>query len=189
VPAPQFLPLACMVAAGKVGQLVILELLGRSVVMKSVRRPAGHGHRHNRRKRRRPPPFQTGPAHPERPPVALRSSRRAKIEIYAPGPAASSPNRRRELLENLAAPGMTTADLRPSGRKRIRSDGATPAFKAAYHGFRASSAPASKPKVVARHPQLQNKVIPRQADPAPRSTRAPTTRGINGDVCVSVCVG
>jgi len=44
----------------------------------------------------------------------------------------------KEILE-LVQPGMTTADLDAHAEKRIREMGATPSFRAGYHGFPASS--------------------------------------------------
>ena len=90
----------------------------------------------------------------------------------------------RELLE-LAAPGMTTADLDRQAEKRIRSMGATPSFKG-YHGFPASICASINNQVVHGIPSA--KQVIRAGDLLKIDTGA-YFEGYHGDSCVSVCVG
>jgi len=90
----------------------------------------------------------------------------------------------RELLE-LAAPGMTTADLDRQAEKRIRSMGATPSFKG-YHGFPASICASINNQVV--HGIPSSKQVIRAGDLLKIDTGA-YYEGYHGDSCVSVCVG
>ncbi|NQV11155.1 MAG: type I methionyl aminopeptidase [Cyanobacteria bacterium] len=90
----------------------------------------------------------------------------------------------RELLE-LAAPGMTTADLDRQAEKRIRSMGATPSFKG-YHGFPASICASINNQVVHGIPSA--KQVIRAGDLLKIDTGA-YFEGYHGDSCVSLCVG
>jgi methionyl aminopeptidase len=90
----------------------------------------------------------------------------------------------RELLE-LAAPGMTTADLDRHAERRIRELGATPSFKG-YHGFPASICASINNEVV--HGIPSSKRVIREGDLLKIDTGA-YFEGYHGDSCVSLCVG
>jgi len=84
---------------------------------------------------------------------------------------------------------MTTAEPGSSGPKRRHPlDGGQPPASRAIPGFPASICRQHQQPGGARQSQLQT--VDRARRPAQDPTRAPTTRGINGDSCVcSVCVG
>ena len=90
----------------------------------------------------------------------------------------------REISE-LAAPGMTTADLDRHAEKRIREMGATPSFKG-YHGFPASICASINHEVV--HGIPSNKRVIRSGDLVKIDTGA-YFEGYHGDSCISLCVG
>ncbi|MCT0230759.1 type I methionyl aminopeptidase [Synechococcus sp. CS-1324] len=90
----------------------------------------------------------------------------------------------REIID-LAAPGMTTADLDRHAEKRIRAMGATPSFKG-YHGFPASICASINNEVVHGIPS-QKRVI-RSGDLLKVDTGA-YFEGYHGDSCVTLCVG
>ena len=90
----------------------------------------------------------------------------------------------RELLE-LAAPGMTTADLDRHAERRIRELGATPSFKG-YHGFPASICASINNEVV--HGIPSNKRVIHAGDLLKVDTGA-YFDGYHGDSCITVCVG
>jgi len=90
----------------------------------------------------------------------------------------------REITE-LAAPGMTTADLDRHAEKRIRSMGATPSFKG-YHGFPASICASINNEVV--HGIPSTKRVIRDGDLLKVDTGA-YFEGYHGDSCVTLCVG
>ena len=90
----------------------------------------------------------------------------------------------REISE-LAAPGMTTADLDRHAEKRIREMGATPSFKG-YHGFPASICASINQEVV--HGIPSSKRVIRAGDLVKIDTGA-YFEGYHGDSCISLCVG
>jgi len=90
----------------------------------------------------------------------------------------------REISE-LAAPGMTTADLDRHAEKRIREMGATPSFKG-YHGFPASICASINHEVV--HGIPSGKRVIRSGDLVKIDTGA-YFEGYHGDSCISLCVG
>jgi methionyl aminopeptidase len=90
----------------------------------------------------------------------------------------------REISE-LAAPGMTTADLDRHAEKRIREMGATPSFKG-YHGFPASICASINHEVV--HGIPSGKRVIRPGDLVKIDTGA-YFEGYHGDSCISLCVG
>ena len=90
----------------------------------------------------------------------------------------------REISE-LAAPGMTTADLDRHAEKRIREMGATPSFKG-YHGFPASICASINHEVV--HGIPSGKRVIRAGDLVKIDTGA-YFEGYHGDSCISLCVG
>jgi methionyl aminopeptidase len=90
----------------------------------------------------------------------------------------------REILE-MAAPGMTTADLDAHAEKRIREMGATPSFKG-YHGFPASICASINNEVV--HGIPSPKRVIKAGDLVKIDTGA-YFDGYHGDSCVSLCVG
>jgi len=90
----------------------------------------------------------------------------------------------REISE-LAAPGMTTADLDRHAEKRIREMGATPSFKG-YHGFPASICASINHEVV--HGIPSSKRVIRAGDLVKIDTGA-YFEGYHGDSCISLCVG
>jgi methionyl aminopeptidase len=90
----------------------------------------------------------------------------------------------REIID-LAAPGMTTADLDAHAERRIREMGATPSFKG-YHGFPASICASINNEVVHGIPR-NNRVI--QAGDLLKVDTGAYFEGYHGDSCVSICVG
>ena len=90
----------------------------------------------------------------------------------------------REISE-LAAPGMTTADLDRHAERRIREMGATPSFKG-YHGFPASICASINHEVV--HGIPSGKRVIRAGDLVKIDTGA-YFEGYHGDSCISLCVG
>ena len=90
----------------------------------------------------------------------------------------------REISE-LAAPGMTTADLDRHAEQRIREMGATPSFKG-YHGFPASICASINHEVV--HGIPSSKRVIRSGDLVKIDTGA-YFEGYHGDSCISLCVG
>lgn len=90
----------------------------------------------------------------------------------------------REIME-MAAPGMTTADLDRHAEERIRAMGATPSFKG-YHGFPASICASINNQVVHGIPSA--KQVIKAGDLVKIDTGA-YFEGYHGDSCVSICVG
>jgi methionyl aminopeptidase len=90
----------------------------------------------------------------------------------------------REIID-LAAPGMTTADLDRHAEKRIREMGATPSFKG-YHGFPASICASVNHEVV--HGIPSNRRVLRAGDLLKVDTGA-YFEGYHGDSCVTIGVG
>ena len=90
----------------------------------------------------------------------------------------------REISE-LAAPGMTTADLDRHAEQRIRALGAAPSFKG-YHGFPASICASINNEVV--HGIPSSKRVIRAGDLVKIDTGA-YFEGYHGDSCISLCVG
>jgi methionyl aminopeptidase len=90
----------------------------------------------------------------------------------------------REIME-MAAPGMTTADLDRHAEARIRAMGATPSFKG-YHGFPASICASINNQVV--HGIPSSRQVIREGDLVKIDTGA-YFEGYHGDSCVSICVG
>ncbi len=90
----------------------------------------------------------------------------------------------RELLE-IAAPGMTTADLDRHAEQRIRAMGAVPSFKG-YHGFPASICASVNNEVVHGIPSARR--VLKAGDLIKIDTGA-YFDGYHGDSCVSLCVG
>jgi len=90
----------------------------------------------------------------------------------------------REILE-MAAPGMTTADLDRHAEQRIRAMGATPSFKG-YHGFPASICASINNEVVHGIPSAKRVI--RSGDLLKVDTGA-YYEGYHGDSCVTICVG
>ncbi len=90
----------------------------------------------------------------------------------------------REIME-LAAPGMTTADLDAHAERCIRERGATPSFKG-YHGFPASICASINNEVV--HGIPSSKRLIKAGDLLKVDTGA-YFDGYHGDSCVTICVG
>jgi methionyl aminopeptidase len=88
-------------------------------------------------------------------------------------------------ISEIAAPGMTTADLDAHAEKRIRELGATPSFKG-YHGFPASICACLNNEVVHGIPN-RRKVI-RSGDVLKVDTGA-YYQGFHGDSCITVAIG
>ncbi|MCT0248362.1 type I methionyl aminopeptidase [Synechococcus sp. CS-205] len=90
----------------------------------------------------------------------------------------------REIME-MAAPGLTTADLDRHAEQRIREMGATPSFKG-YHGFPASICASINNQVVHGIPSARQLI--KEGDLVKIDTGA-YFEGYHGDSCVSICVG
>ncbi|QEY33424.1 type I methionyl aminopeptidase [Synechococcus sp. RSCCF101] len=90
----------------------------------------------------------------------------------------------REVIE-MAAPGMTTADLDRHAERRIREMGAEPSFKG-YHGFPASICASINHEVVHGIPSAKRVI--RTGDLLKVDTGA-FYEGYHGDSCVTICVG
>lgn len=90
----------------------------------------------------------------------------------------------REISE-LAAPGLTTADLDRHAEKRIREMGATPSFKG-YHGFPASICASINNEVVHGIPSSKRVI---QAGDLVKIDTGAYFEGYHGDSCISLCVG
>jgi methionyl aminopeptidase len=90
----------------------------------------------------------------------------------------------REIMD-VAAPGMTTADLDHHAEQRIRAMGATPSFKG-YHGFPASICASINNQVV--HGIPSSKRVIRDGDLLKVDTGA-YFEGYHGDSCVTICIG
>ncbi|MGB7564885.1 MAG: type I methionyl aminopeptidase, partial [Prochlorococcaceae cyanobacterium] len=90
----------------------------------------------------------------------------------------------REITE-LAAPGLSTADLDRHAEKRIRELGATPSFKG-YHGFPASICASINNEVV--HGIPSPKRVIKDGDLVKIDTGA-YFEGYHGDSCITLCVG
>ena len=90
----------------------------------------------------------------------------------------------REMFE-IAAPGMTTADLDAHAEKRIREMGATPSFKG-YHGFPASICASINNEVVHGIPSSKRVI---QAGDLLKVDTGAYFDGYHGDSCITICVG
>ena len=90
----------------------------------------------------------------------------------------------REIIE-MAAPGMSTADLDRFAERRIREMGATPSFKG-YHGFPASICASINDQVV--HGIPGERQLIRDGDLLKVDTGA-YFEGYHGDSCVTIPVG
>jgi len=90
----------------------------------------------------------------------------------------------REIIE-IAAPGMSTADLDRHAERRIRAMGATPSFKG-YHGFPASICASINDQVV--HGIPSDRQVIRDGDLVKIDTGA-YFEGYHGDSCVTIPVG
>jgi methionyl aminopeptidase len=90
----------------------------------------------------------------------------------------------REISE-LAAPGLTTADLDRHAEQRIREMGATPSFKG-YHGFPASICASINNEVVHGIPSAKRVI---QAGDLVKVDTGAYFEGYHGDSCISLCVG
>jgi methionyl aminopeptidase len=90
----------------------------------------------------------------------------------------------REIIE-IAAPGMSTADLDRHAERRIREMGATPSFKG-YHGFPASICASINDQVVHGIPGERQMI--RDGDLLKVDTGA-YFEGYHGDSCVTIPVG
>ena len=88
-------------------------------------------------------------------------------------------------IGEIAAAGMTTADLDAHAERRIREMGATPSFKG-YHGFPASICASVNDEVVHGIPR-KRKVI-RSGDVVKVDTGA-YYEGFHGDSCVTIAIG
>lgn len=88
-------------------------------------------------------------------------------------------------INQLAKPGMTTADLDAYAEKRIREMGATPSFKG-YHGFPASICASVNHEVVHGIPNPR-KVL-REGDVVKVDTGA-FYEGFHGDSCITIGLG
>ncbi len=88
-------------------------------------------------------------------------------------------------ISEMAAPGMTTADLDVYAEKRIREMGATPSFKG-YHGFPASICSSINNEVV--HGIPNRKKVIREGDVLKVDTGA-FFQGFHGDSCITIAVG
>lgn len=90
----------------------------------------------------------------------------------------------REIME-MAAPGMSTADLDSHAERRIREMGAVPSFKG-YHGFPASICASINDQVVHGIPSARQ--IIRDGDLVKIDTGA-YFEGFHGDSCITIPVG
>ncbi|QPN64406.1 type I methionyl aminopeptidase [Synechococcus sp. CBW1004] len=90
----------------------------------------------------------------------------------------------REIME-MAAPGLSTADLDSHAERRIREMGAVPSFKG-YHGFPASICASINDQVVHGIPSARQ--IIRDGDLVKIDTGA-YFEGFHGDSCVTIPVG
>lgn len=90
----------------------------------------------------------------------------------------------REIME-MAAPGMSTADLDQHAERRIREMGAVPSFKG-YHGFPASICASINDQVVHGIPSTRQ--IIRDGDLVKIDTGA-YFEGFHGDSCITIPVG
>jgi methionyl aminopeptidase len=90
----------------------------------------------------------------------------------------------REIME-MAAPGMSTADLDHHAERRIREMGAVPSFKG-YHGFPASICASVNDQVVHGIPSARQ--IIRDGDLVKIDTGA-YFEGFHGDSCITIPVG
>lgn len=88
-------------------------------------------------------------------------------------------------ISQMAAPGLTTADLDAHAEKRIREMGATPSFKG-YHGFPASICASVNDEVV--HGIPNPKKVLREGDVLKVDTGA-YFQGFHGDSCVTIPIG
>ncbi len=90
----------------------------------------------------------------------------------------------REIID-LAAPGMTTADLDRHAEERIRQMGATPSFKG-YHGFPASICASINDEVVHGIPSAKRVI---KAGDLVKIDTGAYFEGYHGDSCVTIGVG
>ncbi len=90
----------------------------------------------------------------------------------------------REIID-LAAPGMTTADLDRHAEERIRQMGATPSFKG-YHGFPASICASINDEVVHGIPSAKRVI---KAGDLVKIDTGAYYEGYHGDSCVTIGVG
>ena len=88
-------------------------------------------------------------------------------------------------IAEMAAPGMTTADLDAHAEKRIREMGATPSFKG-YHGFPASICASVNHEVVHGIPNRKKVLHP--GDVLKVDTGA-YFQGFHGDSCITIALG
>lgn len=88
-------------------------------------------------------------------------------------------------ISQIAAPGMTTAELDAYAEKRIREMGATPSFKG-YHGFPGSICVCLNNEVV--HGIASPKKVIRNGDLLKVDTGA-YKEGFHGDSCITIAVG
>jgi methionyl aminopeptidase len=113
--------------------------------------------------------------------VELKSAREIEIMRQASRIVATV---LREIME-IAAPGMSTADLDRHAEKRIREMGATPSFKG-YHGFPASICASVNDQVVHGIPGPRQVI---QAGDLVKIDTGAYFEGYHGDSCVTICVG
>jgi methionyl aminopeptidase len=113
--------------------------------------------------------------------VEVKSAREIKIMRQASRIVATV---LREIME-IAAPGMSTADLDRHAEKRIREMGATPSFKG-YHGFPASICASINDQVVHGIPGPRQVI---QAGDLVKIDTGAYFEGYHGDSCVTICVG
>jgi methionyl aminopeptidase len=113
--------------------------------------------------------------------VEVKSAREIKIMRQASRIVATV---LREIME-IAAPGMSTADLDRHAEKRIREMGATPSFKG-YHGFPASICASVNDQVVHGIPGPRQVI---QAGDLVKIDTGAYFEGYHGDSCVTICVG
>ncbi|MCP9915791.1 type I methionyl aminopeptidase [Cyanobium sp. ATX 6F1] len=90
----------------------------------------------------------------------------------------------REITE-LAAPGLSTADLDRHAEQRIRELGATPSFKG-YHGFPASICASINNEVVHGIPSAKRVI---KAGDLVKIDTGAYFEGYHGDSCITLCVG
>jgi len=88
-------------------------------------------------------------------------------------------------ISQIAAPGMTTAELDAYAEKRIREMGATPSFKG-YHGFPGSICVCLNDEVV--HGISSPKKVIRNGDLLKVDTGA-YKNGFHGDSCITIAIG
>jgi len=88
-------------------------------------------------------------------------------------------------VSEMAAPGMTTADLDVYAEKRIREMGATPSFKG-YHGFPASICASVNDEVVHGIPKKKKKI---KAGDVLKVDTGAYFQGFHGDSCITIAVG